>query len=436
MTLFSKALSGKQPEQRLSMSLYGYGFPIETGAQIQSQLTSMGTTAWLFSAIDKIATSVASTEWMLYQKDQKGDLKEQQNHPLLALWNYINPFYTQQEFLEELVEHWILVGEMWFVILRTAGGIPVEIWPIRPDRIKPVPDKDEYLAGYVYQIGAEKVPLAREDVVFIRRPNPYVPYRGIGVVQSMFDDIDSERKAARWVRNFFTNDATPGGVIEADESLSDDEFDQFVTRWRQQHQGTQNAHRVAILEKMHWKDRSMTMRDMVFDKLRTMNRNTILGALGMPLPIMGITESVNRANAEAADLIYAKYTLVPILTRLRGALNTYICPQFKPDNLYFDFEDPTPENREMDRIEAIEGYKNRVLTLNESRGRMNEGPVDGGDEFGAGHMSLTFTPKMLKTTNPLYDEETNRDETAMERNWRKRLEREAIAIGSFIEERG
>ena len=139
-----------------------------------------------------------------------------------------------------------------------------------------------------------------------------------------------------------------------------------------------NAHRVAIIERGTWKDRKLTQRDMQFRELREFERDQILGAFGMPLPIMGITESVNRANAEAAEVMYARWLVRPRLMRIKSALNEKLLKLYPDgDSLEFDYIDPVPENRESLIAEASVGYEKKILTLNEARRRFGEDDWEG-----------------------------------------------------------
>ena len=117
---------------------------------------------------------------------------------------------------------------------------------------------------------------------------------------------------------------------------------------------------------------------MQFEQLRRFERDQILGAFGMPLPIMGITESVNRSNAEAAEVMYARWMIRPRLTRIRAALNEKLVKLYPDgDSLHFDFVDPVPENRVELTSEGVLGYEKQVLTLNEARRRFGEDDWEG-----------------------------------------------------------
>ena len=242
-----------------------------------------------------------------------------------------------------------LVGERVTVIERSPlSPMPLALWPVRPDRMEPVKHPTEFLTGWIYTgPNNEKVPLAREDVLFDKLPNPLDPYRGLSPVQSMMVDIDSERYSALWNRNFFLNGAEPGGIIEVDHEMDDDEFNQMRDRWQEQHQGVSNAHRVAILEQGKWVERKVSMRDLQFHLLRRLSRDIIRETYGFPKTMLGTTEDVNRSNAEAGEITFARWMINTRANRTRDLLNNRLIPLFPQwAGLEFDYDSPVPLDRE------------------------------------------------------------------------------------------
>ena len=467
MSLFGNALQNilkqpnlERPPAAVMSGMYSGSVAAPTSGGVMQQLQAYNGTGWLHAVVDRIATSIAATEWNLYRTTSNGDRQELFMHPLLQLWKSINPYDSQQTLMEMTQQHLELTGEAWWILLRNGAGVPQEIWCVRPDRMKIVPSREDFIAGYIYELGSEKIPLERQDVIFIKNPNPLDPYRGAGVVQSILTDLDSERMATAYTRNFFRNSAQPNGIIQFDEDLSDADFDRLVERWREQHQGVGNANRVAVLERGKWVDRKgSTQRDMQFEQLRRLNRDTILGAFGVPSSIMGITESVNRANAEAGEVQFARWVLRPRLVRIKSALNEFLVPLFGTD-LEFDFIDPTPENREFNLTEATTAFTAGLLTKNEARLRLGEGEVDNGDEFKNGDNPVSdyvepeeeMNPEEPEENNPSYDEEERsyikqiargdgfnppeieKQEQKIYQNWTKRLKKEVQLIIEFLEE--
>ena len=458
MSLFGNALQNilkqpniERPPAAVMSGMFSGSVAAPTSGGVMQQLQAYNGTGWLHAVVDRIATSIAATEWNLYRKAASGDRQELFMHPLLQLWKSVNPYDTQQTLMEMTQQHLELTGEAWWILLRNAAGVPQEIWCVRPDRMKIVPSREDFIAGYIYELGSEKIPLERQDVIFIKNPNPLDPYRGAGVVQSILTDLDSERMATSYTRNFFRNSAQPNGIIQFDEDLSDADFDRLVERWREQHQGVGNANRVAVLERGKWVDRKgSTQRDMQFEQLRRLNRDTILGAFGVPSSIMGITESVNRANAEAGEVQFSRWVLKPRLVRIKSALNEFLVPLFGTD-LEFDFQDPTPENKEFNLMEATTAFTAGLLTKNEARLRLGEGEVDNGDDFKPSQPAPNqlFAPppeledeeqgrsftKQLPRGDGFNSPEIEKQEHKIYQNWTKRLKAEALRVVSILEER-
>lgn len=336
-----------------------YSSPITTLAQlftpggIEQSLRTFGSVGTVFSIVDAIASSCAEPRWNLYRKAASGKKEDRTlvtSHPALVVIEKPNNFFTWAETVESIIQHYDLVGEGWLVIgyHELAPTIPLELWVVRPDRINPVPDVDNFIAGYVYEgPTGEKVPLKISEVLRIRRPNPMDPYRGIGAVQSVIADINASRYSSEFNLNFFKNSAEPGGVIQMDDELEEEEFNTFVRRWNEQHKGVNRAHRVAVLENgAKWVDRKYTNRDMQFVELRTANREVIREAFRFPLPMMGTTTDVNRANADAAEVVFARWIENPRLERIKSMLNSQFLPLFGDSkSLEFDFENPIPEDR-------------------------------------------------------------------------------------------
>jgi HK97 family phage portal protein len=390
--------------------LYNYGQAVPPDRDLRGYLAAYGEVGWLFAVTAKIAEGVADAEWMLYSKASNGDLTEQPNHPAKALLDFVNPFQTFQEFIELHQIYMELAGECFWVINKNKGGLPGEIWIAPPDKMSVVPSKQDFIAGYVYQIGSEKIPLERELVIHHKLPNPANPYRGLGATQALAIDLDSEMYAAKWNRNFFYNSARPDGVITFEGTLAEEQFDRLKLQWSEKHRGTANAHKMALLEGGgKYQQIQLSAKDMDFHALRLLGRDNILGIKGMPLSVMGITENVNRANAEAGDYTFTRWVVTPRLKRLQGKLNEQYLPMFpNAQNLILMPEDVVPQSKEENRMLAESGVKTGYMTINEARQIQGLEPLPEGDvlvtpnanPFGSLGLSVkkkTFSPEWKET---------------------------------------
>lgn len=352
-TLLNAAPAVKSPvplAPRTGGGLFG-AFTRQRGTS--QELGAMETVGTVFGIVDKLATSVARAEWKLWRKAKSGkteDRTEVTSHACIDLWSKPNAFHTRQELVEAAQQHQELTGESWLVIGKSGrAALPLELWPIRPDRMEPVPSPDKFLLGYIYQsFEGERVPLDISDVLFIRRPNPNNPYRGLGPLKPIMIDVDSARYAAEWNRNFFLNSAEPGGIIEVPKNLSDDEFLQMRERWNEQHRGVANTHKVALLEHGKWVERRYTQKDMQFAELRGVTSSAIREAFGFPKFMLGQVDDVNRASANASEAMYGKHLVEPRLERWKQMLNNDLLPMFGSTaaGLEWDFVSPVPADDE------------------------------------------------------------------------------------------
>lgn len=340
--------------------------------QDEALLRAFGLSGTVYANVSLLASSVAAQDWRLYEKakvdgraryttnDQGSDQRKEviaKSQALKVLSNP-NPFWTRSSLIE-LSGIWMeAVGKShWVVEYDPRASFPVGLWPVRPDRMTPVPDPKTYLKGWVYTApdGMEKIPLRPQDVIFNRYPDPLDVYGGMGPLQSVLTSIDAQKYAAEWNRNFFINSARPDGVLSADHRIEDDEWDEISERWRESHRGVGRAHRIAVLEGVTWVPTSTSVKDMDFANLTTNARDIIREALGMHKVMTGVTDDVNRANAQTGEEVFASWKVTPRLNRWRDVLNTQFLPLFYPPGTpvpyEFDYVYPMPANREQDNAE-------------------------------------------------------------------------------------
>ena len=339
---------------------------------------------WVYAVVDRISTAIAHTKWQLYKKAQRRSEREEViSHPILDLLSQVNPFETGFEHMELTQYYLELAGEAFWVLLRNGLRGVSEMWSVLPTQMEVVSGREKFVSGYVYSSSGGRVPLLSQDVIHFKRTHPRNRHRGLSPVSAIMTDIESQRYTSLYNRNFFRNSAEPGGVIEVEGNLTDEQFQSLVTQFREEHGGVANAHRVAVLEGgAKWQERKVTQREMQFRDLRKENRDVILAEYGVPLHILGIAESVNRANADAAEYVFARWVILPRLVRIREKLNEQLLPQFDTKGEYeLDFDDPVPENREFQLERARGGYASGYMTKNEARALEGLDPDPAGDVY-------------------------------------------------------
>lgn len=373
MSLIGKvaaAVAGpQQPRPPVPMAESGYRrlpSPQSAGSLDESFLRAYSANGTAFSNLSLLASATAGPEWVLLRddpvdgrryttSDEGPDQRERViRHAALNLLTHPNPFWSRERLFELSQLYQDLTGKAHWVTTK-AMGIPTGIWPVRPDRMRPVPDPDRYLLGWLYTApgGREQIALEPGEVIYNPLPDPVDSYNGTGRVQSVLTEIDAIRYAAQYNKNFFSNSARPDGVLSVDHRVDDDEWDELTERWREAHRGVSRAHRVAVLEGVTWVPTSTSPKDMDFSNLMTTGGDRIREALAMHKIMTGMTEDVNRANAQTGEEVFAAWQVAPRLRRWRSVLNYQFLPMFGATGrgVAFDFLYPMPVNREQDNFE-------------------------------------------------------------------------------------
>lgn len=339
-------------------------------------LKSYSSVSTLFSIVSRLANDTSAVNWKLYKKlndrrrsyawDGMDSREEVVSHPVLNLLNRPNSFMTRQELFEIVQQHIDLAGEA-FIIVKKFAGIPYELWPYRPDMMRVAASAENYIAGYVaITPDNEEVPFDPDEVIHLRMPNPMNPFRGVAPVASLLVDLDSHRMASEFNRNFFLNDATPGGMIVVPRGMNDAEFERTVARYQRNHKGVSNAHKVAFIEEGNWISTATSMKEMQFVELRQVSEETILKAFGFPKFKLGIVQDVNRASAEASDVLYAKSLMVPRLERIKQALNNDLLSMFgtTAQGVELDYCNPVPEDRVGESAHVKTKIESAIMLIN------------------------------------------------------------------------
>ena len=352
---------------------------------------SRNTAEWLdmfsksprLAVVEKIATDLASLNGHLLRVNPDGTETELTKHPFLDFMSHPNPLYEMTSSaiwrLNEI--HLMLVGESFFLIERDENERPVELWNVPPHWVKMTP----YLGSPGYMItspGGLTMTVPVEDMFVMKRLNPLDPFmRGLGVAESIADEVEIDEFSAQFQKRFFYNDGTPSLVFLMPEA-SEQQRDAFMYRWNKRHRGVENSHKAAaITGKVDVKTfGSSDIRELGFVESRIALRDAVLEHFGVPREIMGITENSNRSTADSAQYIYAKNVLTPRIHDREEAINQQLLPLFGSD-LVWRFDPVVPYDKEFDKARALDGWNAGLLTKNEARELIDLPSVQGGDVF-------------------------------------------------------
>lgn len=349
---------------------------------------------WVYAAIKAIAVEVSSIDFKLFKvgKDTDEQLYE---HELLDILSAVNDYQTGLELYYLTAAHLEAVGNsFWFLEgVNSETDKPLAIHVMVPSKVKILCNREEFptrIQGYEYRLGSRAYQFQPYQVLHIKYPDPNDPVEGIGTVQSIGQWIDADNYAMEFNRRFFLNGARIGGFLQSDAALLPEQIEYLKTSFEATFKGVENAYKVLALPKgVEYKEGGQTQKDMDFPVLSLTMRDRIIAGFKVPRTALGITDDVNRANAEATDYVFAARTIKPIMRFITTYLNEFLVPRYGED-IYLSFTDPVPEDRAQTVDENTKSLGNAPWkTVNEVRAEEGYDPIEGGDSVQA---PFSFTP--------------------------------------------
>lgn len=347
----------------------------------------------VFTCAKKIGEATANVKRRMYRiKGSYGKevIVEVKDHEVLDLLDKPNKFMTGFELFKGLSIDLDLSGNSYLLKVKNTRGKVVELWPLRPDWVKILPDPKELIKGYEYRVpGNDVQTYPFDEVIHIKEANPQSSFYGMPTVKPAMEVIRSLVYAIRWNMNFFYNSARPDFVIFTKSRLQDRDKEDFRNAWQSQFGGLEKSHRFGMLYGEGTKIENLTQstKDMEFNQLIETSTTQILAAFGVPKSIVGMM-GMNRAEAEAQIYTFLSETVEPRYKMINEKLNEFLISDFG-DNFYLDYVDPTPENREAITKEYSMALERNWMVINEVRDKEGLPPLEGGWDF---YLPLSMLP--------------------------------------------
>jgi HK97 family phage portal protein len=332
---------------------------------------------WVYVCVHRIALTMAGTNFRLMKYDKAGKDTEVFDHAALKLLQQPNAFQTQRELIYMLVAHQELTGNAY--LKKDTELNPTKIVPLMPDKVTVVVNSDQTdIDGYKFSQGKTITP---KEIIHLKYPSVDNPFVGSGVLSGIVEWVDSDNLLTGFNRSLFKNGARLTGILETN-ATTQDKLDLARVSFEEKYMGAGNSFKVAALPKdWSFKTDGLTPVDVSYTEQDLNNRNKILSAFGVPKSVLGITEDVNRANAEASNYVFMMFTIKPKLDALCDYLNERFLPSFKgTENMYFTYDNVVPENQDYDlrhHQTALAGQS--WETINEARAAYGLAPIENGD---------------------------------------------------------
>lgn len=298
---------------------------------------------FVYLAIRIIADAVTSVPWQAVIQGRDGEWNPDPKHPLALLLAKPNKYLSSLQVFEQLIFSLFLGGNGLFLKIlsdtRSMQGATdaavLELWPLPASGWKVEWSDADWISNYVLnQPGNRPRRFDAREIMHVMFSDPCDPHWGMSPLQAAAKEVDVAIQSIAWNMYSMQNRAVSDGAFVSDEWMSDEQWNEARQMVYDQHQGVQNAHVPWVLGGgWKWQQMSLSPVEMDFIQSRKENRSEILALFGVPPVLVGLSASrtdPTDAVLRASQRLLWTQTIVPLLERLRLALQTSLLPHFAP----------------------------------------------------------------------------------------------------------
>jgi HK97 family phage portal protein len=318
----------------------------------------------------------------LKRRTGPGKTEPVDEHPMLELIRNPNPFYSDIALWAATILSFDTDGNAYWIKVRNAAGVPVELWYVPHWMIEPKAGYDgtEFLSHYEYTPGTGfgRLPLDPADVIHFRHGlNPRDLRRGLsplqGVIREIFADIESSNFVASLLRNM----GVPGVVISPKGGAmpTPEDVEATKTWFNQTFSGDGRGGTLVMGAPTEVSQYGFNPQQMELSGARDVAEERVCAALGIPAAVVGFGAGLQSTKVGATMEEMRKLAwhngVLPLGRALADELQRSLLPDFERGGkdrqfqLYWDTDDvpslQEDENRTTER--KLNELKAGAITL-------------------------------------------------------------------------
>jgi HK97 family phage portal protein len=345
----------------------------------------------VFACVNAQARAISAASAKVYEERPGGQRDEIADHPLRRLLRAPNPAMSEAEFWVLL---WSLVAVAGFTVVekvRSPAGRVVELWPLRPDWLRPIL-REQRAPDWEYRVPGHLKPfvLKSEDAIPVTYgPSLTLDPTGLAPIAVALRQVGIEASMTDFVKLFFEKGATPQYALtfNADVELDQARANLIKAMWTQRYGGYENWVEPALLESVSDVKRiGLDFDEMAYPELHAITQLDICAAFGVPPQMVGLKIALevgayeNYANARRQ---FYEDTVSPLWARIDGAFSRGLLPDFDArPNVALEFDTTnipalaTDEKAKWDRATAALGAGG--ITLDQFLAEIGQPELPGG----------------------------------------------------------
>src|SRR5574339_529717 len=342
---------------------------------------------WVYVCANAIATASSSVPFMLLKKDD-GEGEELKNADEFAPYlNKPNPNMTWHELMETTMLHLELSGNAYWEIVndnKKGNGKILAIFPLRPDRMKIVPDAKRKIKRYESDVATnDLITYNPYEIIHLKYTDAKSEFYVVPAISAIKNEITLDFNATTWNKKFFERGAEPGGVLHTEKSLTETAYNRLRQNWYKRHRGADKSHEIAILEEgLKYQQVTSKHADMQYFEMKAWCRDTVLSAMRVPAVIIGIQQKLSVGTERDQKKVFWHNNIIPKLRKIQHIINSYLMPEGIEFKFNIKAIDSIIKDGQVKTGIVQSNINHGVMTINEARKKYyGMDPVEWGDTW-------------------------------------------------------
>ena len=275
----------------------------------------------VYAAIMFKARAVTQAPLYAHVNDDANPERLPSDHPMQMLMMQPNPYMPGSDLQIIRTILYNLAGNSYIYVERDATGMPLNLYPLRPDRVYEVVHNNRLDYIYVPQgrTHADAFPILHEDMIHDKMFDPLDEYEGMGKgmspLQSAAKAIDFDNKMSGFFNKMVDRGVMPSGLLASEQIITTKDAEEARHSFQARYGSSANWGDVLVLGNgMNYQQLGLSLDKMVVDKLDARSEARILQALGVsPLLVatpLGLQSSTyTNQEAGATEVLGRRFCL-------------------------------------------------------------------------------------------------------------------------------
>jgi HK97 family phage portal protein len=363
----------------------------------------------VYACITLISNDIGKLRQKLVQQNDQGIWFETTSPAFSPVLRRPNRYQNHIQFKQWWITSKLTRGNTYALKRRDNRGIVDSLYLLDPCRVQVLvaPDGSVYYqlqSDNLTGIDNQGMTVPASEIIHDRMNCLFHPLVGVSPIYAAGDAASIQLKIQKDTGNFFSNGASPGGILMVPGSIPQDKADELKAKWATNY-GAENAGKIAILpDGMKFQPMRMSAVESQLIEQMKWTAEVVCSTFHVPPYMIGVGQMPAYNNIEALNQQYYTQCLQSLIEEYETCMDEGLGLETKIEGVQKGVELDIKALLRMDTATQIrtlgESVKGSLVTINEARRDLDLDPVEGGNTVWMQQQNYSLDALMRRDAGP------------------------------------